>query len=278
MRIGLVFWGFVLVLLSGLMALEAMNIAVENAWTLIWPLLLIVVGISILYSTLLSWREAQFANHPHLQTIPLGTATSARIRIEHGSGRLNLSALSTEGPSDVLLTGTFGGGLRHHAQQVGGLLNVEMQPEVKRVVPVPWGSGDDLDWSFQLNPTIPLILDIELGPAADTIDLSGLQVTDLRIKTSTSPCQITFPSGIPLIRATIEVGGGGVKLNIPTAVSARIRTEGGLAGIQIDETRFPRDGAYHKSPDYDVKLRGTNPPEFRLDLEIQVGMGSLTIL
>ncbi len=270
MRIGLVLWGFVLVLISALLALQALSLAVENAWTLIWPLLLIVVGISILYNTLLSWRDAQFTTHPQLQTIPLGTATSARIRIEHGAGRLNLSTL--EGPADVLLTGTFGGGLRYSSQQVGGLLNVEMQPEAKRVVPVPWGNGDDLDWSFQLNPSVTLILDIELGPAVDALDLSGLQVTDLRVKTSTSLCKIDFPSGIPLTRAIIEVGVGGVTLHIPTAVSARFRTEGGLAGIQIDEARFPRDGAFHKSPDYDAS------PAYRLDLEIQVGMGSLTIL
>lgn len=270
MRIGLVLWGFVLVLLSGLLALQALSIAVENAWTLVWPLLLIVVGISILYSTLVSWREAQFTAHPRLNTIPLGTATSARIRIEQRVGRLKMSPAAEPLP-DALLAGTFGGGLRYTSQQVGGLLNVEMRPEVRRVVPVPWSSGDDLDWTFSLNPTIALILDIEVGPAADEIDLSGLQITDLRIKSSISPCKINFPSGIPLIRANVEVGVGGVTLHIPTALAARIRTEGGLAGIHIDETRFPRAGAYHQSPDYDAAA-------YRLELEIQAGMGSLTIV
>lgn len=267
MRIGLILWGFILVLFSGLLALEALSIAVENAWTLVWPLLLIVVGISILYSTLISWRNAQLSTHPRLESIPLESATTARLRLEHGHGRVQITPGTDPG---ILLSGTFGGGLRYRSQQTGGVLNIEMQPEVKRVVALPWGGGEVLDWTFHLNNEIPLILDIETGPAADVIDLSGLQVTDLRIKTSLHPCQIILPVPEGVLRGAIESGAGGIILVIPAAASARIRTEGGLTGIQINETRFPRVGAYHQSEDYDTARH-------RLDLEIEIGMASLTI-
>ncbi len=262
MRRNTLFWGAVLIILGILFLLNNLNILQFPVWQVAWPILLIAFGVWVLVGTMLRRRP----NQGEQVTIPLDSAVRARITIRHGAGRLSLVGKTEAG---VLLKGTFEGGLDYHTRQDGDVLNVDMRvPENN--FPWEWGPGDTLDWNFNLSDALPLILDINTGASESQVDLSELRVTDLSLQTGASSTLITLPSAAGMTDVRVESGAASVSLKVPYGVGARIRVHSGLASINIDQTRFPRNGDLYLSPDYESAQN-------KVDIDIQTGVGAIDI-
>jgi hypothetical protein len=54
------------------------------------------------------------------------------------------------------------------------------------------------------------------------------------------------------------------------SLSARIRASLGAADMKIDETRFPRNGSYYQSPDYETAAN-------TVDISIDAGAASIKV-
>ena len=68
----------------------------------------------------------------------------------------------------------------------------------------------------------------------------------------------------------VESGVASVKITIPQGVGASIKVESGLAGINIDSTRFTRDGDNYRSADYATAVN-------KIDLDVETGVGSVDV-
>ena len=137
-------------------------------------------------------------------------------------------------------------------------------------MPWYWGPGGALDWSFGLNSEIPLSLDLETGASDTRLDLTDLRVTDLRLKTGASATHLTLPANAGHTRVDIGAGAASVNIRVPSAVAARIRVKGGLAGINVDTSRFPRMGDTYQSMGYDTAPN-------KVDIDIETGVGSVDV-
>lgn len=111
---------------------------------------------------------------------------------------------------------------------------------------------------------------LETGACESDIDLSRTRVDELRQQTGASATRLTLPGQAGPVRADIEAGAASVRIRVPEGVAARIRRQGGLAEIQIDEQRFPRIGEMYQSEGYEHAAN-------RIDLDVQVGMGSIEV-
>lgn len=256
------FLGIMLVLVGALLLLRALDILPVNVWGLIWPLLLIGLGLWIVWGFL--------SGRPSIRTqevsIPLEGAQEARIRIRHGAGRLRVDANAGGGE---LVSGSFSGGLDHRVKRKGDALDVDMR------VPAgifPWMGGpwQALDWTVGLNKEIPLALRFETGASDMQLDLTHLHVTNLRLETGASSTSVKLPAEAGHTDAHISCGAASVVIRVPSDVAARVRIEGALTGIEADETRFPRSGRVYQSPDY------ASAPN-KVDLHIEAGVGSIEV-
>jgi hypothetical protein len=199
-------------------------------------------------------------------TIPLDTSVRAHITIGHAAGRLSLQGKTEAG---VLVKGTFVGGLDYRTRKDGDLLNVDMRvPE--SIFPWGWGPGSTLDWNFNVSDAIPLTLDFNTGASESQIDLSGLRVTDVSVQTGASSTTLTLPAASGMTHLKVGSGAASVNVKVPDGVAARIRVQSGLAGITIDQARFPRQGDLYLSPDY-------GSAQNRVDIDVQTGVGSINI-
>jgi hypothetical protein len=267
MRRGATFWAVILIVAGTLLLLSNLGIINVNVWGVIWPLLLIALGLFVLWGAFFgrSSVEAEEA------TIPLEGATQARIRVNHGAGRLHVEGGAG---SSELLTGTFGGGLTQRVRRDGDRLDVEMRLPAdvfpSFVFPWMWGTRNSLDWSFSLNGDIPLALRFETGAGEANLDLSGLLVTELRLETGASSTDITLPANAGYTKAKINAGAASAILRVPPGVAARIRASGGLASISVDRDRFPRQAGVYQSPDYETASN-------KVDLTIDTGVGSISV-
>jgi hypothetical protein len=265
MKIGAFFWG-TLIILAGAVLLAG-NLLSVNVWPFLWPAGLIFVG-----AWLLVWsRRTPKPVASENVSVPLQGAARADVRIRHGAGRLALRGGA--GP-DVLAAGSFTGGMRHQESRQGDTLDVEMRvPEdLWMNFGGPWifGPWTPILWDVQMNDRIPMTLDLETGAGESKLDLSGMKVEDIRLKTGASSTEMTLPARAGKTKVKVISGAASVVLRIPDGVAARVAVESGLAGIIVDQNRFPRSGGGYQSADY-------NRAENSVDIKIETGVGAVEI-
>jgi hypothetical protein len=264
MRRSGLFWGVILLLIGLLLLLSNLGIIAVNVWGAVWAVVLIALGVGILWGIVAGSSAAETEE----VAIPLEGAASARVRVKHGAGRLRVSAGAAP---DALVEGTFSGGLDYQARRRGEELDVEMSPRGFPFFMSPWNwRRHGLGWTFNLNGAIPLDLAFETGAGEARLDLSELRVTDLRLQTGASSVQVTLPAQAGHTRAQIEAGAASISIRVPAEVAAQVRFEGGLASVNVDQSRFPRTGGVYRSPDYDTAQN-------KVDIEVEAGVGSFEV-
>jgi hypothetical protein len=262
------FLGLILILIGLLLLLDILGLLGGiDAGTLIWSLVFIGVGFGILWGVITGRSMGRVEE----VTIPLDGAERAQVLMRHGAGHLRVGP---GGGADALLEGSFGGGLDYRATRDGSALRVDMRPPVRDpfAFGLPWmiGQGRALDWHVALTPDVPLALELQTGAGEAVLDLGGLLVTDVWLKTGASATKLIAPAGVDRAHIKVEGGAASVSVRIPPGVAARIRATGGLAGISVDETRFPRQGGVYQSPDYETAAH-------IVDVEVDMGVGSIDI-
>jgi hypothetical protein len=256
------FWGIVLILVGGVFLLSNLGIFIIPAWSLIWPILIIALGLWLLLSVFVGKGTARAEQI----SIPLEEVDAARVKLSHGAGRLLVG--DGAGPAE-LISGVFSGGLDYRTRRDGNRLDLKLS--------VPEGSfpffgwpGTTLDWDVAFNPQVALSLDIKTGANESNLNLENLRVVDLKLQTGASSTALTLPARAGFTRGRVEAGAASVEIRIPHGVGARIRVESGLADVSVDRMRFPRQGDVYYSSDYEISQN-------KLDLEIQAGVGSVSV-
>jgi hypothetical protein len=258
------FWGVVLLFIGLLLLLNNLGIIAVNVWGAVWAVVLIALGLGVLWSIVIGSGAVE----GEAVTIPLEGASSARVRVKHGAGRLYVSG---DAAPHALVEGTFSSGLDYQARRRGEELDIEMSPRGFPFFMAPWNWGrEGFGWTFSLNSAIPLALLFETGASDTRLDLSELRVTDLRLQTGASSVQMTLPAYAGHTRTYIEAGAASVSIRVPADVAAQVRFEGGLASVDVDQDRFPRAGGVYRSADYDTAQN-------KVDIEVKAGVGSVDV-
>ncbi len=262
-----IFWGVVLILLGGLFLIDSLGIMDINLWHIFGPVILIVFGVWLL--------AVYFIKEPPEEveslSIPIKNAQRAIITIHHGAGSLKVE--SGAEPME-LLQGIFAGGVDHSIVEDGDTLNAKLRfRSVGHPIMVfPWfiSSKQQLKWDVRLTDNIPLDLKVKSGANEALLDLTNLQVNNLRLETGASSTVIKLPENVPYTKAVINAGVASLTVHIPEQVAAKIRFAGGLMDFRVDKSRFPKTGGYYQSPDY------KSAPQ-QVELKIDGGVGSVTI-
>ena len=114
-------------------------------------------------------------------------------------------------------------------------------------------------------------LRVDAGASRTDLDLTDLLIAELKFCIrAQAATRITLPAHAGLTTAEIEAGAASVDIRVPGGVAARIRTESGLATIDIDPTRFPRFGNAYQSPDFETA-------ENKIEMKISTGVGAVHV-
>lgn len=265
MKSGSIFWGFVLVLLGGVLLAQTTGMipANVNLWAIFWSLMLVAFGVSLLLRTTGRFGSGRMqAAREALQG-----AQQATVRIHHGAGELRIDGSAAP---DELYSGSFGGGLDARVSRSNGEVTADLRPPSDNFPVFTFYTRGDLDWRLGLNPSVPLKLDLEVGASRNLLNLRSLQVKELKLQTGASATEIEFPAQAGSTFARVRSGMASVDIIVPQGVAARIHATGGMASINVDTARFPHNGSEYRSPDYDTAAN-------RLDLDVETGMGAISI-
>jgi hypothetical protein len=259
-----IFWGLIVLLLGVFLLFSNLGILPGNVWDYFWPSILILVGLWFLVGPMVFKRELTTES----VSVPLNGAQQAELRLDHGAGRMDLYAM----PGSLnLISGTAEGGVDLKQRSQGDSLFVHMsaQPDMFMTWPGP-GHSNGLRWNFGVNPDLPIRLELHTGACESNLDLSGLKIPFLKLETGASSTEIQMPAKAGYTRAEFKSGAASLKIRVPEGVSARIRINSGLAGINVNTMRFPQNAGGYETPGFDSA-------ENRAEIFVETGVGSVEI-
>ena len=259
------FWGILIILLGVMLLLNTFGILTINAWQIFWPLILVLAGGWLLIGPFI-FRRSQ---NPQNVTVPLEGAPALKVKVNHGAGRMHIGP-APKGSRDAL-SGVFVGGVEANTHMSGSELKIRLKTPSDFFWGFPPLSGfEGFSWDFNLNQDVPLRLVIRSGANESTLDLRDLKVTDLSLETGASSTQIIMPSAAGFTSGTIQTGASSVQIQVPDGVAGHFEIKHGLAGIQVDTTRFANSGNIYETPGF------ASYPN-RIQMTIETGVGSIEI-
>lgn len=264
MRKGNLIWGIIIVLAGVLLLLDNLGILRGvNAWALIWPSALILLGLWFLLGPRLFARNME----TRTLSIPVEGARKAEVHFHHGAGELTVAA----GSPAQLVSGTFAGGVSEDVRRSGDAAQVKLSAPVEDIFPGGWMAGSrGFAWRVDLSPDVDLNLVVKSGASESRLDLSGLRVSAVRVDTGASSTEITLPARAGFTRLEVHAGAASVDIRVPAGVAARIRSQGGLSSLNVDTARFVRTDSGYQSGDYETA-------ENRAEIILETGVGSVSV-
>lgn len=280
MRRSSLFWGLALLIIGAVLLLSNLGLLPVVGWSLVWPILIVLLG----GFTLLSAFQRPAEMEVQHATIELPSTPRANVQLNFGAGHLEVGALTR---NDELLEGDFVGGVDIQKQEQGDVSNVRLrlpdQEWTRFMLPWAWNGKQPMEWRLNLNPNLPMALDIETGANEANINLRDVHVTDLKLKTGASSTLVQMPANAGETHATIEAGMASVNIFVPEHVAARIEAEGGLGSVDVNTQRFTREDGHGRNETNGLSIAGLyESADYaqavnRLDLRVKVGVGSVKI-
>ena len=286
-------WGIFLLFLGVVFLLQTFNVLPWGLWGTLWrfwPVLLIVIGLSILLRRSNPWLVGAlilvllFASlgiaicqyGPSLPaggvtksySEPLGSLERAQIQINFNAGSLTMRSLPPDSPNFVEAASGRGNGdmkVVFQNQDGEGSLFLSTERTNRRF----WDEAE-AKWEVRFNRTLPLTIDIKSAVGNLDLDLSELAVTELQMDIDAGNCMVTMPSSTGTTHAYIKADVANIEVTIPEGVAAKLKVDTDLSAFEINESRFPRKGDYYISPDFESAKN-------RIELELDCDIGRVQV-
>jgi hypothetical protein len=289
--------GGVFILFLGIVfLLQTLNVLPWGLWGTLWrfwPAILVIIGLGIVLRRFNPWLMglivlailfaclglAIWQYGPSLPvegriarsySQPLDNLENAIIRMDLSLGDLALAALPSGSPN--LVEAGFsqderGATVRaDFSREDGtGILNLRLDRTDWHI----WGDNE-FSWRAEFSRDIPLMMDIKAAVSNLDADLSELEVTELKMKLDVGSYKVVLPSWVNDGEVKIDTALSSTEITIPRGVAARIRVNDDLCSVQIDRSRFPHNGDYYISSDYDTARN-------HIDIEVDCDLGRVEI-
>ncbi len=201
---------------------------------------------------------------PDRLAIPLEGAADAEVMVTFGAGHLRIGAAAP----GMLVDGTFAGGVV--VERGGGAGRVRLAPPTP---PSGWSLGRaPYTWTLGVSGEVPLRLRVETGATDAELELSGLRLAELRLRTGASETRVVLPAAAGVTLVDAEGGAAAIRFRVPDGVAARIRSSIALGSSDVDPVRFPRTAAGDawESPDFATAAN-------RVEIAVRGGIGSVSV-
>lgn len=130
--------------------------------------------------------------------------------------------------------------------------------------------GQGLMWNLKLTDRVPLDIDVDAAAVDGVLDLSTLQVQNLKVDTGAGDLKITFGTRASEVNARVDAGAAKVTLVVPQAAGLKLKLDQGIGTSNIGSLGLVREDGFWVSPDFD---RATT----RIFADIDTGAGKVQI-
>ncbi len=282
-------WGIFLLFLGIIFLLQTLDILPWGLWGTLWrfwPVLIIIVGLGILLRRYNVWLASllilailgtsvsiaiwQYGSSPpsgmftESYSEPLSGMERAQIEVDFTAGSITIGSLPSDS-SNLVEADSEVMNVDFYRQDDEGNLYLS----TRQVNRQSWGEGG-IRWEVNFTRSIPLTINIKSAASNMELNLSELKVTELQLDVDAANCELTLPSSAGTTHIYIEVDATNLEVTIPDGVAAKIRADVDLAVLNVDKNRFPEEGAYYMSRDFESA-------ENRVELEIDCDIGRVEV-
>jgi hypothetical protein len=96
-----------------------------------------------------------------------------------------------------------------------------------------FGLGQPQPWNIKLTPNIPLDLEVDGGSGSSNLDASALKLTSVQLNTGSGSVDATLPKGQAPYRASIDTGSGHCSIDILAGADVDLDMNTGSGGINL---------------------------------------------
>lgn len=282
---------------------NVISFSIFNAITDLWPLLLVVAGINLIFGgrrfiTLLTWIifvcvliwYGQFGGRvPGFQSSLVTHESSEEQRTDWevyesatgdidvedaARGDLNLSL----GYGNVLIDSSDSQKVSYSIPdqliEVSSRLrskgvSIEFEQEEKGFF--DWMEHENMDYKLYLPESVEWDIDIKTGAIDADLDLESLDVRNLDIECGAGDIDITFGRKASLVYTEIDCGATEVTLNVPKEAGVEMNFSG-----LVNEDNFASFGL-QKITDEIYRSKDFDKEEIKIFIEIDTGIGDVTL-
>jgi LiaI-LiaF-like transmembrane region len=245
-RSGALIGGVVLLVIGGVFLLRNLGI-VHLDWDVLWPLLLVGVGLAIVLRALFgssrdgAWggrwgggpagsanQRSWDANQPGSPswgdgdarvTVPAEGASRLELSLRLGAGRYRL-----RGGAAALVDASASEPTIHHAvDRAGDLARVRLSTSLN---PLAWGWHTGMDWAIGVSSGVPVVLDIQAGAGTFDLDLSDVAIASASMAIGAAELRVLLPRPRGDVPIRVEGGAASFTFQIPAGVQARVTSTG----------------------------------------------------
>lgn len=281
-------FGLLLLYLGIVFLLQSLGIIPWGLWHILWrfwPVLIIIAGLGILLRRLNPWfaslliliilfaclgiaiwqynPSAPEEATPTTYTEALGNMERAQVKLDFNAGSLVVGSLPADSTNlvEVGSKAMYGDAtVKTDFQRTG----TEGRLYLK-------GDGNaNTKWELRLSRNIPLAIDFTASVSDTKLDLNDLRVNDLSMKVDAGNYQVIMPASAGDINGYIKADLANLEVVMPRDAAARLKVQGNLGVVKVDESRFPLQGNYYMS-------RNLESAQSKMDLQIDCDLGSVQV-
>jgi hypothetical protein len=209
--------------------------------------------------------------------VPLGQASAAVLDIAFGAGEFRLAPGTGEGFLQADFT--------YNVDELEPVVREDHQGDRLEVdlslnaAGLPLNLGDETrnEWDVRVSQEVPIALDLDLGAAEGRVDLGGLRLTDVHLRTGAADVEVDWSEPNPESLEVLDVEAGAASLRMRRLGNAQfewMRFTGGAGNFDLD---FSGDWQEPAEIDIDASLSNltlTVPEE--VGVQIDAGDRPLT--
>ncbi len=194
---------------------------IHVAWGLIWPILVIAVGLIVLLGAIRPGRHAATTSE-----VPVEGSGRLELDLSVGAGRFRVEAGASPGRL-VEVASTYDD-IATRIDRVGDRAVVRLRQDMAWW-PDAWRGG--ADWTVRLAAGVPTMLTMNAGAGEFLVDLSALSVAGARFQIGAARTSVILPRPQGTVEVRLTGGAAHFDVRVPPGIEYRLETSGGLNSV-----------------------------------------------
>ena len=281
----LLFFGLILLLVN----LDIIDWSVFSSFWVLWPLLLVVAGVSVLarhrrWIVVTAWavflvllvaygyfyaqpdfRRPHWGPAPNTYTAQVESGVeSAVLRLDLDAGDIDIAG----GGDDLAAVDTNDRRLRLSTRTSGDTQTVDIGSRGAYVW-FPFSGMGGLRSDIALSGDIPWEIDVETDAANTKIDLSDLMVTDVDLQGDACNLRLELSDNVPAVSISVRSDVSHITIVVPEDVGVRYSIRGDMKHVSSHNVRFVEQ-------DNMKQTEGYENADTKVEIDLQMDVGYVT--
>ncbi|SHJ69352.1 LiaI-LiaF-like domain-containing protein [Paramaledivibacter caminithermalis] len=283
--------GFILIFIGVFLLMS--NLGIIN-WSFygifrLWPLILIVIGINIIFRAnnlirYITWgiffiivillgfygdykwkNDITFNSNPNFVQATHEKTSIGKLRLKLAGGNIKINSINDNLIKAKVSSSNVKRQVRFSDDKTKVDINIEQEIDFIKL-----NNKKSYDYNFNLNNNVLWDIDIDTGAINGTLDFSSLKISKLDMDMGVSNLNLKFGDKQDYTKVDIDGGISNLEITIPENLGVKADFDGGIKNTNISGLGWYKSGDSYISPNYENA-------EKKLEIDVDTGIGKFDV-